>query len=247
MEKKIRFLTTACGAPGESQQTVLLPTSQPVETPPSSFRAERSGVEEPQISPYSPVTLLTAKRKLEVRRQARNDRGLFQQRANNTGLSQEVSSKRLWHPGQRPVSRMSSVCRRRRVWGNVTPEVFFCARLFAAQKAESHRDQGHVMMPPQPVAAFVMIEPELFLELAVIELHPPAGARGADEPGQTDGARAQLREPVITRCSGPLGPFEQEPLGDALQRLGTFSSRAPPRPSLWQSASVAAPCGRGAR
>ena len=44
-----------------------------------------------------------------------------------------LSSKRQRHHGQRPERRISAACSARRVCGSVAPEVFFGARLFAAQ------------------------------------------------------------------------------------------------------------------
>ena len=45
-----------------------------------------------------------------------------------------------------------------RIIGNVTPEVFFGAGLFGAQKGKGHADQCDMVIPPQPVAAFKVIQ-----------------------------------------------------------------------------------------
>src|SRR5271169_2956181 len=93
----------------------------------------------------------------------------------------------------------------------VAPEVFFKARLLSPQKRVCHGDEAHVMMPSQPLAALVMVQPQFLLQFTVILFHPPArlgGAHGLPQPWRS---LAQLDHPVLGRLFLLLGPFDQQP------------------------------------
>jgi hypothetical protein len=74
--------------------------------------------------------------------------------------------------------------------GRLTPEVFFRASLFAAQETEGERDQGDVMVPAEPAAAFKVVKSELLFEFAVILFDLPASAGGVNSRAQGSKGRA---------------------------------------------------------
>lgn len=59
--------------------------------------------------------------------------------------------------------------------GNVAPEVFLKARSLRLEKSIGQGDQGHVVMPACPTAAFVVIQPQFLFQLPVVLFDPPAG------------------------------------------------------------------------
>jgi len=59
-------------------------------------------------------------------------------------------------------------------------------------------------------SAFVVVEPQLALELAVVELDRPAQPREASEPLAAR-VRGQVRKPVIARRVLAFGPFDDQP------------------------------------
>jgi hypothetical protein len=50
---------------------------------------------------------------------------------------------------------------------------FFKARLLGAQEGIGDGDQADVMMPAQPLAAFVMVQPEFFFQFAIVLFDSP--------------------------------------------------------------------------
>ena len=92
-------------------------------------------------------------------------------------------------------------------------------------------DERGVVIPAEVGASFVVIEPELAFELAVVELdHPP-------QPGEPReslrlGAGGEVGDPVVGRRLGAFGPLDDQPFlagrdavagdrvrgGDALER-----------------------------
>ena len=72
--------------------------------------------------------------------------------------------------------RITAAWSRRRIIGRLTAEVFFRARLFAAQEAKGQRDECDVMVPAEPAAAFEVIETELVFEFAIILFDLPAAS-----------------------------------------------------------------------
>ena len=72
--------------------------------------------------------------------------------------------------------RITAAWSRRRIIGRLTSEVFFRARLFAAQEAEGKRYECDVMVPADPAATFEVIEAELVFEFAIILFDLPAAA-----------------------------------------------------------------------
>ena len=88
--------------------------------------------------------------------------------------------------------RITATWSKRRIIGRLTPEVFFRARLFAAQEAEGKRHECDVMVPAEPATAFEVIETELLFEFAVILFDFPAAAGGVN-------GGAQRRERIARR------------------------------------------------
>ena len=86
------------------------------------------------------------------------------------------------HQAQRPLSLMSRASRCLRTWGRlqVAPGFFFKARLLGAEKGIGDGDQADVMMPAQPLAAFVMVQAKFFFQFAMVLFDAPAGFGGAD-------------------------------------------------------------------
>ena len=67
------------------------------------------------------------------------------------------------------------------------------------------------MMEAAPSAAFVVIKPDLLLELLIVPLDAPAQLGKIHEPAEAD-VRRQRREPVFGRLGFALWPFDQQPL-----------------------------------
>jgi hypothetical protein len=70
-----------------------------------------------------------------------------------------------------------------------------------------HHCQGDVMMPPLPATPFVMIQPQLPLELLVILLDFPATLRQADQATQRI-VRRQIAEEVLNWLFLRFRPFQ---------------------------------------
>jgi len=87
--------------------------------------------------------------------------------------------------------------------------------------------QRGVVVPPEPGAAFVVVEPELAFELFVVELHLPAHACQPCQPLGL-GVGGQVCDPVVGRLLLPVRPFGDQPFL-ARRHLRTF---APPTPAI---------------
>ena len=75
----------------------------------------------------------------------------------------------------------ASRCFRTRGRLQLAPAVFFKARLLGAEEGIGDGDQADVMLPAQPLAAFVMVQPEFFFQFAIVLFNPPARLGGADQ------------------------------------------------------------------
>src|SRR5271157_3828500 len=85
-----------------------------------------------------------------------------------------------------------------------------------------------MMMPAQPMPAFVMIQPQLLLEFAVIQFDSPACPGDLDQPSQSHRLIAESRQPVICGRCGSGRPFDEEPLGGTLRMLRTVPTMGCP-------------------
>ena len=121
------------------------------------------------------------------------------------------------HHGHRPAIRMRLAWSNCRIIGEVIPEVFFRAGLFATQEAEGEGNQGKVMMPADPAPALEVVEPKFVFELAVVLLDLPATAGGTNRRAQ--GRRRFTgwvpEHPVVAGFGGILWPFDQQRFWDA--------------------------------
>src|SRR6201994_2166056 len=96
------------------------------------------------------------------------------------------------------------------------------------QKAVGCDAQAGMMMKPAPVAALVVAEAELLLELLVIPLDPPARL-GHPHEALERGAPGQVGEPVLGWLSRAVRPLDQQPLlWPGLGALGVMVRRADP-------------------
>src|ERR1700760_499642 len=96
------------------------------------------------------------------------------------------------------------------------------------QKAVGCDAQAGMMMKPAPVAALVVAEAELLLELLVIPLDPPARL-GHPHEALERGAPGQIGEPVLGRLSRAVRPLDQQPLlRPRLRALRIAMGRADP-------------------
>ena len=78
-------------------------------------------------------------------------------------------------------------------------------------------DEGGVVVPADPAAAFVVVEAELAFELFVVEFDLPAQPCEAGEPfGRRVGG--EVRDPVVGRFGLPERPLGDQPLLAARQR-----------------------------
>ena len=129
----------------------------------------------------------------------------------------------VWHQAQRPLSLMRRArrCFRTRGKLQVAAEVFFKARLFRAEEGVGDGDQADVMMPAQPVAAFVMAQTEFFFQFAIVLFDPPARFGDADETTQTAG---------VAVCGSSSGCR-----GDDFQGKDADHRTGGPRYPLWGS------------
>ena len=130
------------------------------------------------------------------------------------------------------MSLMSMSCNRFLALGKVTPGVFLKACLLGAQKRIGDAHQADMVMPAQPVTALVMIQPQFLFQVAVIQLHSPAGSGDANPSAQPQGQRTTLSQPVFRRLVRSLRPIHQQPLGDARRMF--LGSPTVGRPNLGQ-------------
>src|SRR5215469_4636611 len=114
------------------------------------------------------------------------------------------------------MSRASSCLR---TWGRlqVAPAVFFKACLLGAEKGVGDSDQADVMMPAQPLAAFIMVQAEFFFQFAIVLFDAPAGFGGADETAQSQRLSTELGQPVLGGRGFVWWPLHQQPLPDPWQ------------------------------
>ncbi len=128
------------------------------------------------------------------------------------------------HHAQRPLSlfNRARICWRTRGRLNVVPEVFFKARLLETEEGIGHRHQANVMMPAQPLAAFVMVQTQFSFQFAIVLFNPPAGFGDADETTQPERLGAELSQSVLGGLLLAFGPFHQQPLHDPW-RMGVFT------------------------
>ena len=106
-----------------------------------------------------------------------------------------------------------------RTWGRLqfVPAVFFKAGLLGAQEGIGDGDQADVMMPTQPLAAFIMVQAEFFFQFAIVLFDAPAGLGGADQTAQSQWLSAELGQPVLGGLGLVLWPLHQQPLPDPRQ------------------------------
>src|SRR5215467_11353398 len=104
------------------------------------------------------------------------------------------------------MSRASSCCRTRGRL-QVAPAVFFKARLLRAQEGIGDGHQADMMMPAQPLAAFVMVQPEFFFQFAIVLFDSPAGLGSADETAQSQRLSTKLGQPVLGGLLFARRPF----------------------------------------
>ena len=72
----------------------------------------------------------------------------------------------------------------RRVCGRVHPEVFFAPQSFQGQEGMCQHDQSDMMVPPCPIAAFIVIQAQFLLELLIVLFDLPAAFDDAHQPAQ---------------------------------------------------------------
>src|SRR5271157_2416991 len=98
----------------------------------------------------------------------------------------------------------------RRVCGRVHPEVFFAPQPFQGQEGMRQHDQRDMMMPPVPMAAFVVIQAQLFLQLLIILFDLPAAFDDAYQSPQGV-VLGQVAEKVFRGLLLAGRPFRQQP------------------------------------
>jgi len=132
-------------------------------------------------------------------------------------------------------------CNLFRIVGKVTPGVFFEACLLRAKKRIGDAHQTNVMMPAQPLAAFVMIQSQFFFQFPVIQLHAPAGLGDADQAPQPGRLRVDLSQPVLwlARSIPSAIPAAATPPREA--DVPVSATRVQPKPGSWRNATVACP------
>ena len=116
--------------------------------------------------------------------------------------------------------RIKTCCRQRRTSGRVSERVFFAALPLQQQERISQTNQSDMVVPTRPASTFVMIQPELFLQLLVVLLYAPAQLRQTGQPLQRR-LNGQVGKPVLGRCCFILGPLDQDP---NLFQLGVVSN-----------------------
>jgi hypothetical protein len=86
-----------------------------------------------------------------------------------------------------------------------------CRRCRRRSGGRCRGDQRAVVVEAAPATTLVVIESELALELAVVELDRPAQAGESGEPVGA-GVLGQVGQPVVGRGVVALGPFDDQPL-----------------------------------
>ncbi len=114
--------------------------------------------------------------------------------------------------------------------GQVTPEVFFEPRLLRTQEGISETDQTNVMMPTQPMAPLVVIQPQLFFQFPVVQFDPPARLGHSYQTAHSRRLPREVSQPVFGRFSRCLGPFDQQPLTRRALGVSALAIREQPRP-----------------
>ena len=105
-------------------------------------------------------------------------------------------------------------------------------------------DQRGVVIPPQPGAAFVVVQAELAFELSVVELDLPTQPREPGEPAGLGRGR-EVGDPVVGRLGFAFGPLGDQPflarrdLSSALVPTAAAVVRAPVIASATTSAANA--------
>jgi hypothetical protein len=100
-------------------------------------------------------------------------------------------------------------------------------RVEALEREEPVRggDQRGVVIPPQPGAAFVVVQAELSFELAVVKLDLPTQPGEAGETAGL-GGRGQVGDPVVGRLGLVFGPLGDQPLFARQDLVGLASPAA---------------------
>lgn len=86
----------------------------------------------------------------------------------------------------------------RRVRGRVHPEVFLIAKSLQREESLCQHHQSDMMMPSCPVPPFVVIQPQLFLELLIILSYLPASFCQTNQPPERVGL-GQIAEKIFCR------------------------------------------------
>jgi hypothetical protein len=81
-----------------------------------------------------------------------------------------------------PVNKIKHPWINRRTAGKVNPEFFFSAHPLKYQKGIGKGDQGNLVMPSLPGAAFEMIQTNRSLHLFIVLLNPEASFRLSYQP-----------------------------------------------------------------
>jgi len=111
---------------------------------------------------------------------------------------------------QRPVQVNNSRWISRRVCGRVHPEVFFNAQHLQGQEGVRQHHLRHMMIPARPIAAFVVIQPQLLLELLIVPFDlPPTFGDAHQSPQRV--VWWQVAEKVFRGLPLAARPFHQQP------------------------------------
>src|SRR4030043_1757550 len=137
-----------------------------------------------------------------------------------TTLSSYESSKMtVLQIGQMPLYNINHFWINRRTAGKVNPEVFFIAHPFQHQEGIGQGNQGDMMIPSLPRAAFKMIQPHFPFHLLVILFNTETSLRLSNQPSERSPMRRQTREPVLPWVFIPFWPCDQQLLRWFLHRL----------------------------
>src|SRR4030043_720075 len=137
-----------------------------------------------------------------------------------TTLSSYESSKMtVLQIGQMPLYNINHFWINRRTAGKLNPEVFFIAHPFQHQEGLGQGNQGDMMIPSLPRAAFKMIQPHFPFHLLVILFNTETSLRLSNQPSERNPMRRQTRKPVLPGVFIPLRPFNQQLLRWLLHRL----------------------------
>src|SRR4030042_490027 len=126
--------------------------------------------------------------------------------------------------GQMPLYSIKHFWINRRTAGKVNPAVFFIAHPFQQQEGIGQGNQGDMMIPSLPRAAFKMIQPHFPFHLLVILFNTETSLRLSDQPSERSPMRRQTRKPVLPGVFIPLRPFDQQLLRWFLHRLSLNQS-----------------------